>query len=274
MGVDSELGGGSESLWEEARRRGITRRRFLALLAIGGAGAVLAACAARPGLPRPSSLSMPPTPTAPTLGQTAPATPHEPTPTQTTPARSAAPTSNPTTTQSPPPSTSGLPADLSGANPAQVDNSHLPITPVEGIGVIGAPPEVDIGAYLLSVGGLVNTPLTLSYHELLQRPTITEVCLLICSGFFAANVEWTGVPVSSFLDQATVRPEAAHIVVYSMDGDLQSFALADIDWDGFFLAHTLNGQTLPKEHGYPVRLVDRGKYGNLWVKWVNRIELT
>jgi sulfoxide reductase catalytic subunit YedY len=40
-----------------------------------------------------------------------------------------------------------------------------------------------------------------------------------------------------------------------------------------FLAHTVNGQTLPIEHGYPVRLVAKGRYGNEWVKWVERIEV-
>ncbi|GAJ00205.1 unnamed protein product, partial [marine sediment metagenome] len=43
--------------------------------------------------------------------------------------------------------------------------------------------------------------------------------------------------------------------------------------DSIFLAHTVDGQTLPAEHGYPLRLVAKGKYGSYWVKWVESIEV-
>jgi sulfoxide reductase catalytic subunit YedY len=155
-----------------------------------------------------------------------------------------------------------------------VDNSNLPITPIEGIGITATPPDVDMSNYVLSVQGLVNTPLALNYRDLLQRPAASQVLLLVCPGVFAANAAWRGVPVSTLLAEAGVRPEAVHIIVYAIDGGRQVFELGDLERDGVFLAYEVDGQTLPKEHGYPVRLVAKGKYGALWVKWVNRIELT
>ncbi len=260
----------SRSLWEQAERCGITRRRFLALLAIGGAGAVLTACGAKVGLTppsEPSSATPPPSTTS--------ATPVLSTPTETTLPPSANPTSGPNISAAPSvPLASGLPRDLADANPAVVDNSQLPVTPVDDIGVIGSSREVDIDTYALVVDGLVNNPLTLRYQELLFRPTVTETVLLVCPGFLAANPEWTGVPVSTLLAEADLKPVATHITFYAVDGDRQSFALADLSWDGFFLAHTVDGQTLPKEHGYPIRLIQKGHYGSSWLRWVNRIAIT
>ncbi len=43
--------------------------------------------------------------------------------------------------------------------------------------------------------------------------------------------------------------------------------------DGVFLAYEVNGETLPAEHGYPIRLVARHQYGNVWVKWIEHIEV-
>ena len=155
-----------------------------------------------------------------------------------------------------------------------MDNSNLPITPIEGIGVTAIPPDIDMSGYVLSVDGLVNTPLALNYQDLLQRPTVAEVLLLVCLGAFGANAQWTGVGVSDLLVEAGVKPEAAQIIVHAQDGVREVFDLADVEREGVFLAYEVDGQTLPKEHGYPVRLVVKGKYGYLWVKWVNRIEVT
>jgi DMSO/TMAO reductase YedYZ molybdopterin-dependent catalytic subunit len=44
--------------------------------------------------------------------------------------------------------------------------------------------------------------------------------------------------------------------------------------DNIFLAHIVNGETLPEKHGFPLRLVAKGKYGYDWVKWVENIEVT
>ena len=149
----------------------------------------------------------------------------------------------------------------------------MPITPIEGLGITGQPQEVDIATYVLSVDGLIDTPLALSYQDILRYPSVSEVLLLVCPGFFADNAEWTGVPIATLLTQTDVKPEATEIVVHAMDGLTQRFPLDDVRREGVFLAYAVNGQTLPKEHGYPLRLVVKGKYGGVWVKWVDRIEI-
>jgi DMSO/TMAO reductase YedYZ molybdopterin-dependent catalytic subunit len=155
-----------------------------------------------------------------------------------------------------------------------IDNSKLPITSIEALGITGTPPDVDITTYVFSVTGLVYTPLTLTYSDLLKYPTVTELLLLTCRGLFADNAEWTGVPVSTFLTQAGIKPEATQVIIHAIDGYSQTFSLDEVQRDGVFLAFMVNGQTLPKEHGYPLRLVVRGRWGSFWAKWVDGLELS
>ena len=159
-------------------------------------------------------------------------------------------------------------------HPAEVDNSTLPISPVEELHHTGRPQEYDIDAYRLEVEGLVETPLSLSYEDLLSRPQVTETVLLICPGFFWDNAEWTGVPLSLILEEADLSPEAAKVRLVAGDGYAQTLSLEDAMADGVFLAYEVNGETLPTDHGYPIRLVARDLYGSRWVKWLEKIEVT
>jgi DMSO/TMAO reductase YedYZ molybdopterin-dependent catalytic subunit len=100
---------------------------------------------------------------------------------------------------------------LVNSDPAKVDNSTLPITPIDQIHVTGVAPEIDISKYRLIVNGLVSTPLSLTYDAIMQYPTVTEVVLLICPGVFADNAQWTGVPVTTILAEAGVEPQAKEV---------------------------------------------------------------
>jgi len=157
-------------------------------------------------------------------------------------------------------------------DPANVDNSDLPITPVEELHTTGKPVELDISTYRLTVEGLVENPLSLSYEEIRAYPSVTEVVLLICPRVFYDNAEWTGVPVADILRQAKVKPEAEKVYFEAAGGYRQSLTIEEAMSDGVFLAYEVNGQPLPLEHGYPLRLVVRGKYGSRWVKWLTHIE--
>ena len=157
-------------------------------------------------------------------------------------------------------------------HPANVDNSELPITPVDELHTTQPESvEVDIEQYRLIIDGLVENPLTLTYQDILTYPTVTEVVLLICSGFFADNAEWTGVPVETLLAEAGSKPEATEVIFHGVDGYHSSISLETAQESGVFLAHTVNGQVLPPEHGYPLRLVVKHHFGSEWVKWVEHI---
>jgi DMSO/TMAO reductase YedYZ molybdopterin-dependent catalytic subunit len=153
------------------------------------------------------------------------------------------------------------------------DSWSFQLTRVEDLHLTGAAQHVDMAGYSLTINGLIETPLKLSYEELQHFTPVTKVVTLVCPEFFVDIAEWTGVPVVTLLNLAAVKPEATQVVVYSVDGYWQTLPLQTALKDGVFLAYKVNGQVLPEEHGYPVRLVADGEYGSSWVKWVNRIEL-
>jgi sulfoxide reductase catalytic subunit YedY len=166
-----------------------------------------------------------------------------------------------------------VPVGIEQMHPADVDNSTLPITAVEELHHTGRTQECDINTYRLVVDGLVDSPLSLTYQDLLDRPQVTETVLLICPGFFWDNAEWTGTPLSLILEEAGLSPDASTVRLTAGDGYSQNLSLEEAMADGVFLAYEVNGETLPPDHGYPVRLVARHQFGSKWVKWVERIEV-
>ena len=159
---------------------------------------------------------------------------------------------------------------------AVFDNSQLPVTPIEDLHIKGAGPKksVDITKYRLTVDGLVNKPLILTYGEIMNYPPVIQVVLLVCPNFFADNAQWTGVLVSTLLTEAGVMPQAKKVTFYALDGYQRTLSLEEAQSDGVFLAYTVDGQVLPEEHGYPLRLVVKGVFGDRWVKWVVHIKIS
>ncbi len=168
--------------------------------------------------------------------------------------------------------TSADPLDLSyliGADPATVDNSTLPVTPLERMHTIGIPHEIDASTYHLAVTGLVNNSLNLSYDEIKAFPHEDRVVLLICPLNFADNPRWMGVPMTTILSAANVQAGAKEIVFQSVDGfELpQPLELAP----DILLAYAVDGQALPAGHGYPLRAIVKGKFGVYWLRWLTGI---
>lgn len=163
---------------------------------------------------------------------------------------------------------------LALSTPATAPDSCLPIHTVAQLNLTGTPPEsVDPVSYRLEVTGAVNQPLSLSIDDILALPSESSVDLLICSGVFADVAEWTGVPLSTVLEQAGVSPEYRAVKVKGMDGFYSILNRDEVDPEDVILVYLVNGESLPLEHGYPIRIVVKRGYGSKWVKWVNTIEV-
>ncbi len=175
------------------------------------------------------------------------------------------------------PAISKPPADFTDPglkNPAVPDNPDQTLTPVENMGVTGVTQHVDITAYRLTVDGLVEKPLSLTYEDILAYPSVTVAAWLVCPDFFADYAKWTGVPVSNILAAAGIKAGASNVTFYAVDGYQIVRPLPDALKEGVFLAYNVNGQVLPAEHGYPLRLVLKDEAGGGWIKWVERIKVT
>lgn len=163
---------------------------------------------------------------------------------------------------------------LKDKDPAEIDNSNLPITPVERLSLTGRPPHsVDITTYRLTVSGMVNNTLDLTYQELLAFPSTTQVVLLICHESHVDNARWTGIPVSFLLEKAGVSEGAHEATFIALDRYSRTLPLDVIRRNGTFVAYQVNGETIPLKHGYPLRLVIKGMYGENWVKWLRQIDV-
>jgi DMSO/TMAO reductase YedYZ molybdopterin-dependent catalytic subunit len=162
--------------------------------------------------------------------------------------------------------------ELKNMNPAEIDNRNLEIDPLDKFGTMG-PTDVtlNIKTYQLKITGAVNHPLSLSYDQILKFPSLTEVVLLICPGFFANNGRWTGVSLKVLLQQAQVKKEAKFLDVKGANEKMVRISLRNIDSKKIFLAYRVNGEPLPKKHGFPLRLVFEDVYGSDWVKYVDEV---
>ena len=157
-------------------------------------------------------------------------------------------------------------------NPAEIDNRNLDIDPLGKFGTMGPTDvPVDVKTYQLKIRGAVHHPLSLSYDQIMKFPSLTEVVLLICPGFFANNGRWTGVSLKTLLQEARVKKEARYLDIRGAYEKGVRIPLKAIDRKRIFLAYRVNGETLPQKHGFPLRLVYEDAYGYDWVKYVDEV---
>jgi sulfoxide reductase catalytic subunit YedY len=162
---------------------------------------------------------------------------------------------------------------LVNADPATIDNSTLPVTPLNLLHVISPSPQVDIDSYRLNVHGLVSNPLNLAYADLQNFPMLQKTVLLICPTAFADNGTLGGFALTDLLDSAGVPPGAAQLVFSTLSNQNQTVSMTEALSGGLFMALTEDGQALSQGHGYPLRLVRPGQIGVYWLKCINDIEV-
>jgi DMSO/TMAO reductase YedYZ molybdopterin-dependent catalytic subunit len=143
-------------------------------------------------------------------------------------------------------------------------------------------PSVDVSSWTLHVHGLVDREVTLTYDQLTQLPIVEQFVTIACvsnevGGNLVGNAAWRGVPLRTVLDMAGVQSSATQLVGRSVDGFTVGMPTAWVmDKSRVpLIAIGMNGQPLPREHGYPARLIIPGLYGYVSAtKWLSDIELT
>jgi DMSO/TMAO reductase YedYZ molybdopterin-dependent catalytic subunit len=138
----------------------------------------------------------------------------------------------------------------------------------------GYPSESE-AQYHLTVDGLVDRPLHLSYDDLLQRPATRLVRDFQCvTGWRVPSVHWEGVLLSELLDEAGVKPAGAALRFESFDGVYtESLTLAEGGRPDVMVAYNMLGGPISTEHGGPVRLYVAPMYGYKSIKWLSRIQV-
>lgn len=142
-------------------------------------------------------------------------------------------------------------------------------------------PEVNVADWQLRVHGMVEEEVTLNFQDLLDASLIESHITLTCvsnpvGGKLAGNAKWLGLPIRDVLARAKPKDGADMVLSRSIDGFSASTPLEVLQDDrDAMLAIGMNGEPLPLEHGYPVRMVVPGLYGFVSAtKWVVDLEVT
>ena len=155
-----------------------------------------------------------------------------------------------------------------------------PITPNEEFYVTSyrSPPTIRLHDWSLSLKGLVNRPVTLSYEQLIEKSTISQIVTLECvgntiGGESISTAEWTGIPLRSLLEESGISDQAYDVVFRAADGFSDSITVDRAMTGDVLVAHKMNGVPLPQGHGFPARVIVPGHYGMKSVQWLTEIEL-
>ena len=158
-------------------------------------------------------------------------------------------------------------------------------------------PSVNLNDWSLKIDGKVDRPMTLSMADLRKLPRVEMVAVLECAGngrsFYAPRVagtqwefgavgngRWTGVRLRDALQKAGIQESAKEVLFDGADVPLgkmpdfqRTIPTAKALHPDTLLAYEMNGQPLPAEHGFPLRVISPGWASDSWVKWLQHIEV-
>lgn len=153
-------------------------------------------------------------------------------------------------------------------------------------------PAIDPGEHRLMIHGMVDRPIILTMDDLMRFPSTSQIRFLECPANggmewrgaqmegvqfthgMLACCEWTGVMLSTLLEEVGVRKGASWVLAEGADGAHMSRSIPmDKALDDAMIVYAQNGEMLRPEQGYPVRLINPGWEGNTCVKWLRRLEL-
>ena len=221
----------------------LSRRRFIAWLLAGGAS-LWANAACTPSQPKPVVPAPSPTETAASAPGLAGATIVEPPPVRLT---------------APP-------------EPGR-------ITPTDKFFVLKYSPTLpaaDLSLWGLQVAGQVERTLTLTWKDVQARPQIQVMRTLECisnlaGGGLIGNATWQGISLRDLLNEAGIQPAARFVTFEGQDEYFTTVPLERALDERALLVHQMNGEPLSPEHGYPLRVLLVGVYGQKQPKWISRI---
>ncbi|HEY5821324.1 MAG TPA: molybdopterin-dependent oxidoreductase [Propionibacteriaceae bacterium] len=183
----------------------------------------------------------------------------------------------------------GLPAPASAAAPipagAQIDGMTPFTTPTDKfyrVDISLVTPRVDASNWSLTIDGMVDKPLTLTYDDLMKMPMIERNITLTCvsnevGGPYVSSGTWLGVPFAEIIKQVGVQAGVDQAYSYSSDSGYTCSTPYQALTDGrdAMIAVGLNGEVLADERGFPARMIVPGLFGFVsGTKWLERIEFT
>ena len=157
------------------------------------------------------------------------------------------------------------------------------VTPTDKFYVVsknpaGLDPKVDAAKWTLEISGLVGAPVKLTYDQIRAMPSVTRYHTLECisnevGGDLIGNALWKGVRFRDVMALAGgVNPKAIRFALRCADGYTEGIPVIEAMHQDSMLAYEINGQRLPFNHGFPVRMLVPGLFGMKNPKWLTKIE--
>lgn len=153
-------------------------------------------------------------------------------------------------------------------------------------------PTINPEEHRLIIHGLVERPLILTMDDLKRFPSVSEIKFLECPANggmewrgpqmeglqfthgMLSCCEWTGVKLSTILEEVGIKPEGKWVLAEGADGAAMSRSIPmEKALDDSILVYAQNGEALRPEQGYPLRLLNPGWEGNTSIKWLRRLEI-
>jgi DMSO/TMAO reductase YedYZ molybdopterin-dependent catalytic subunit len=136
--------------------------------------------------------------------------------------------------------------------------------------------HIDKNTYVLTVDGLVDNPLKLTYADLLALPQISKLMPLDCVEGWNFTAKWTGPSLKDLLSAAKVQ-SGAKIAIFHTTDVPEGYSSLNVNYiidKNIILGMKINDITMPDERGFPFQVVAESKFGYKWSKWITRIELS
>lgn len=139
---------------------------------------------------------------------------------------------------------------------------------------IKGPQYINTDVYTLTIDGLVEQPISLTYDEVLDNQKYTKVVTLHCVEGWSVDILWEGILLADLFEAVDIQESADTVIFHSEDGYSTALPLQTIMDRQLMIAYKMNGVVLPPERGFPFQLVAEDKLGYKWIKWITRTELS
>jgi len=139
-------------------------------------------------------------------------------------------------------------------------------------------PTVKEGLWRLEITGNAARPRSYTLGDVRDLPPVTQETTLMCisnrvGGGLMSNALWKGVPLARLLEAAGAGSGVKEVVLRSVDGYTDTISIEKAMDPATLVAFEMNGEPLPRRHGFPARMIVPGYFGEKSVKWVTRVEL-
>jgi len=139
-------------------------------------------------------------------------------------------------------------------------------------------PDVARDSWRLDIVGQVENPRVYSFADIAAMPPVEQETTLLCISYgvgsgLCSNAVWKGVPLPILLAQVKPKPNVTTVLFRAADGYYETFRFEKAMEETTLVAYEMNGEPLPRRHGFPLRLIVPGLYGEKNPKWLTRIEL-